>query len=226
MTSFLETFKHVYFRIEAGYAQSEGYSGEQQDKFNADVKDILLNLGFTVEREADNEAYLTVKKGKESLRCHPMNLSGYLFDNTIKAVETVLVGSDVIKLLATDIIGVAYDMDATTFYNKISEYRDTFRQVIFTLFTTNQSTKYYSEHRLVNFTLRCPGDVRDKFSFIQDSPLSTKLNYHLIELMNEMVEEGLLVENTQCNQTCYRSLNNSEEKKLQREHPEVSVPKS
>ncbi len=99
----MQTFKKVYFRIEAGYVWGKGIDKSIEDKFNQELKEIFPKLGFSLKEKRISCSADEYVRGHERLYCHPMDLNGELLAETIEIVKEEIKDRKTFKVRGVDI---------------------------------------------------------------------------------------------------------------------------
>lgn len=130
-------YLHTYFRIEAGYVWGQGMSKEAGDTFDAEIREILGALGFTPKHIRDGSGSCTVmQRGKESLYCHPMDLSGYVLEPSIPEIEAAISKARTFKIRKIDSVHTAFDYSAEQMTARLEELRPALEENALRCFTT------------------------------------------------------------------------------------------
>lgn len=187
-----KTFKKVYFRINAGYVWGKGVDKNIMDRFNEELKDIFIPLGFSVKKSGSGSAMEFVN-GYERLYCHPMDLSGELLVESIEVVEKALQNRKTFKLTNIDIHGTFYLYSNKELVDILEEKREKVEKDLLSFFKTkrkNQFKPFYAYHDFIDNFLKVVSCIdkgqRDYVSgFIQGVFLSLIKNNKIIENNNE-----------------------------------------
>lgn len=204
----------TYFRIEVGYKWGEGHSEDQSDTFNNELERIFAELGFDIQVPKSRWTSYTVTRGKERLYCHPMNLSGEVFESSIAEIEEALKGSDVIKYRFTDTYDKIYEYTREDVLELLeNNYRDKTIEMILNTCRTTRKNKY----KAFNYdSFNEPIKTIDK-----EVGENTYIDFFK-GIVNELVDQGLLLKMNN-ESDYYRTLNKTEMKLWERKNGSLEL---
>ncbi|QST02628.1 hypothetical protein IMZ31_18950 (plasmid) [Pontibacillus sp. ALD_SL1] len=152
------------------------------------------------EPEFNGSAY-TACRGKESLYCHPMNLSGPVIEKSVRDIEAALLSSSLITFRGTDTYETIYDLSEEELFHKLLERKNEYREI---LFQDLQTTRRGLFKALRPYSTPYP--TLDG----KNGGGAFKRFIHLV--LEELLEEELVVTHP-TDDRFYRSLNKTEMKK-------------
>jgi hypothetical protein len=210
-------FKETYFYIESGYIWGKGYSKNESNIFNAEIKRIFENVltGWTLKEKAINNAcdeYL-YKDGLSSLYCHPMTISGIIDIELKNQVETALKNSKVIEFRYSKEFNQYENISMEEVENRIRNRKNEIVKDLFNIFQTNRRNQYY-------FIGNCDR-LNSKYHI---NSINQKWDNHESKIIREVlkyaVEIGVIVTAKDDRDIeMYRALNKTEFKAWMRKNP-------
>ena len=210
-------FKETYFYIESGYIWGKGYSKNESNIFNAEIKRIFENVltGWTLKEKTINNAcdeYL-YKDGLSSLYCHPMTISGIIDIELKNQVETALKNSKVIEFRYSKEFNQYENISMEEVENRIRNRKNEIVKDLFNIFQTNRRNQYY-------FIGNCDR-LNSKYHI---NSINQKWDNHESKIIREVlkyaVEIGVIVTAKDDRDIeMYRALNKTEFKAWMRKNP-------
>ena len=210
-------FKETYFYIESGYIWGKGYSKNESNIFNAEIKRIFENVltGWTLKEKTINNAcdeYL-YKDGLSSLYCHPMTISGIIDIELKNQVETALKNSKVIEFRYSKEFKQYENISMEEVENRIRNRKNEIVKDLFNIFQTNRRNQYY-------FIGNCDR-LNSKYHI---NSINQKWDNHESKIIREVlkyaVEIGVIVTAKDDRDIeMYRALNKTEFKAWMRKNP-------
>lgn len=210
-------FKETYFYIESGYIWGKGYSENESNIFNAEIKRIFENVltGWTLKEKTINNAcneYL-YKDSLSSLYCHPMTISGIIDTELKNQVETALKNSKVIEFRYSKEFNQYENISMEEVENRIRNRKNEIVKDLFNIFQTNRRNQYY-------FIGNCDR-LNSKYHI---NSINQKWDNHESKIIREVlkyaVEIGVIVTAKDDRDIeMYRALNKTEFKAWMRKNP-------
>lgn len=139
-----KTYLRVYFRVEAGYIWGEGMPSENRDRFCQEVREILSGIGFSISAPRISGGCPEAQRGGEYLYCHPMELSGYVAENSIEEIKPLLSSAKTFKLRKADVYDTSYNFTEDEFRAALKAEREKIEDLILARFRTPRRNLYHS----------------------------------------------------------------------------------
>jgi hypothetical protein len=112
----------AYFRIEAGYVWGKGMDDEAGKRFFEEIVSFLEQIGFSTWDNWPVPRYSGScpigHRGAESLYCHPMDLSGYVKEEAVSEIMSILGRGTTFRLRAVD----QYERVSNFTHDELREY--------------------------------------------------------------------------------------------------------
>lgn len=206
-------YAHVYFRLDSKYKWGEGWTEEEEEEFNKEIKAIFPTIGWTIiDRNKSyecNEAF----KGKAGLYIHPMEITGILLKKDIKTVAELLDAAKTFKLRWVDVYNDVYDMSDEEYEKYLETKRDNVVDYLLHHCGTNRTYKYLRKNNICEIIRRMIkvdriGDEDRRWSVKRDD-LAEK---YISKVIDELVEQGYMIGKER--NTLIRTINKTEQKKL------------
>lgn len=125
---------NTYFRISSGYVWGEGLPPEQTEKFFSEMKKLFSNAGWEVQETKFSSGCPSVVKGKNSLYCHPMNLSGPCQPAVIPEVLSILANAKACRLCGFDTHQQIFDLSEEEYLSVLEQLKPQIEEDILTCF--------------------------------------------------------------------------------------------
>jgi len=197
--------------------------------FGADIGQLVAEVtdiskpsdGNRAVRKAKDREHLAGAsvRGKESLYCHPDDLSGDVLKDTIVEVEALVSSAKTFESRWTDTYNTAYDMDSGTLTSLLDDCRDELLAGMFDAFQTKRKTLFYTELRYASVLRKCSNEIAEKFIFLPRSGLSRVFYVYTEEILNELVRKGLIIHKEESGRNYYRSRNKTEMRAFKKPAP-------
>jgi len=208
----MKAYINTHFRIETGYVWREGHSKDDRIRFQEELKRVFPLIGFTVIEPKNSYSCYVVKRGKESLYCHPQDISGFILESSIEEIKKVLEESS-IRLTAVDTYECAYDGDESTLLEKLEkEYKNEISIKLLNSLKTKRRNQY--------MTINLGSTSLQKVKLL-DENLTRKVYVKFIGgLLKELCEKGLIIAWEEKENT-YRTINKTEQKQWEKENGKI-----
>ena len=231
-----EDFIHTRFNIEAGYKWGIGMPPDRMEAFNAEIKQLFAAAGWTIEDGRSSSIGPTVRYGKSSLYCHPMELSGPCEQKLYPMVTAILSLASTCNLQSIEKLGHVYDITDQEYCSALHTVRKDIEKDLLAAFRTQSKMQYtYGFYDKVD-------DVANRYripttnSYIGTSSNDIQVKY-TTQVFNDLVKEGkILCKENKDGKKMYRSITGSEllerarkeaiEQSCQRTHIEITPQKS
>jgi hypothetical protein len=206
----------VYFRIDASYYQYPftGYTEEQKQEFNNEVRKIFESLGWEVEKDAKGSHCMDISQGKQHLYLHPQEFSGEVLKNNIKQIAEALENNITFKLRWVDLYKTVYDISDQEYEEYLTTKDNEIRTALFEKCQTTRTSKFYYIFDVArclagNYILTRVG-LNDGRNYGSGQTIE-----HIIKIIEQMITENYLVSFTDNNgNKLVRSINKTEQRKL------------
>lgn len=199
------TYVKVYFRVNAGYQWDVGIDHEQADRFNDELISLLSPLGFTCERNPQEERRghcPQLARGIEWLYCHPQELSGWVVQDAIPAIESALQNGTTFTLRHIDTYETGMNYTEDEFRQALEAKHADIAANIRTRFTTKRSNLY--TYISVLDAIKS-GIQRAEPLYSFRSPLLAIENEFIRSVFDSMVASGDIVTIQSQGRTLYRT---------------------
>ena len=203
----------VYFRIDTPLYDDCSYgfkSDEDSKKWHNEVDNLIKSLGilqdsgFTVENSKEKQAYLYA---------HPQNISGVIRKNDVKRIAEAISKMELSSIWSVDLYETVYVISDNEYEEYLNGRRDEIRKELFVESATPRITKYYNAFDVAR-------SLADKFR-LNRLGINDGKNYgrgqtidYILNVADEMIEEGLLKSFEQNGEKYIRSLNKTEQKQM------------
>lgn len=188
----------TYFRIESGYIWGEGHPEHLSNAFIGEIKQILSQLGFEYKEPENGHYCYEGFRGGENLYCHPQNLSGWLKEEGISEVESVIKNAKSFRWRYTDTYDRCFNYTSDELLRELIEKDAIIEDLILQAYKTPRSNLM----KCYNFDLKTP------INFIRDR-LELKLleEQYIKGKFLSLVEEGKIkTGKNKWGDTVYRSV--------------------
>ena len=199
------TYVKVYFRVNAGYQWGAGMDDNKVHSFYAEVAARLVSLGFNCEVKSHEEihgACPMATRGVEWLYCHPMELSGWVVQDAVPAIEAALQNATTFTLRHIDTYETAMNYTEDEFRQALEAKGADIAANIRTRFTTKRSNLY--TYISVLDTIKS-GIQRAEPLYSFRSPLLAIENEFIRSVFDSMVASGDIVTIQSQGRTLYRA---------------------
>lgn len=204
----------VYFRIDTPtYRCGNGIgftNNEDRDLWNKEASElissfgILEDSGYKVEHSDEKRAYLYA---------HPDDISGVILKNDVKKIAEAIEKMKLSSIRWVDLYETVYIISNDEYNEYLNGKKETIRKLLFEKSHTPRTTKYYSAFDIAR-------DVANSVR-LNRLGLNDGLNYgsgqtieYILNVVNEMINEGLLKYFDQSDMRYIRSLNKTEQKQM------------
>ena len=203
----------VHFRIDT--PTFDGFSGffksnEDRDNWDNEADNLIKSLGilqdsgFTVENSKEKQAYLYA---------HPQDISGVIRKNDVKRVAEAIDSMELSSIRWVDLFETVYVISDEEYEEYLNGKREAIRKELFTVAATARTTKYYRAFDIAR-------SLAEKFR-LNRLGLNDGKNYgrgqtidYILNVANEMIEEGYLKFFERDGEKYIRSLNKTEQKQM------------
>ena len=203
----------VHFHIDT--PTFDGFSGffksnEDRDNWDNEADNLIKSLGilqdsgFTVENSKEKQAYLYA---------HPQDISGVIRKNDVKRVAEAIDNMELSSIRWVDLYETVYVISDEEYEEYLNGKRDEIRKELFAKAATARTTKYYNAFDVAR-------SLAGKFR-LSRLGLNDGKNYgggqtidYILNVANEMIEEGYLKFFEQNGEKYIRSLNKTEQKQM------------
>lgn len=211
----MDTYIHTYIRVESGYVWGEGMPEDKTAAFFHEVAEKLTSIGFSEKAEPSGLHRIgigpTLIRGKESLYCHPMDLTGYLREGSREAILSALSGAKTFRIRAVDEYERKLDVTPSQYREMLLAQRGEIERRLFERLKTPTRTKAYRADAvysvetkdLVN-PLDVGGAAHSKVEFFGVKGAVC------MEAVAALISAGLVVTIEHGGETFYRSKNKTE----------------
>lgn len=203
----------VYFRIDTpSFDEYNGFfkSNEDRDKWNNEASnliksfDIMEDCGYSIEHSKEKQAYLYA---------HPQNISGVILKNDVKRVAEAINNMKLSSIRWVDLYETVYIISDNEYEEYLNGKRDEIRKELFAKAATTRITKYYNAFDVAR-------SLAGKFR-LNRLGLNDGKNYgggqtidYILNVVNEMIEEGYLKFFERDGEKYIRSLNKTEQRQM------------
>ena len=203
----------VYFRIDTPLYDDCIYdfkSDEDSEKWHAETSELIKSFGvmdgsiYDIERSKEKQAYLYA---------HPQSISGVILKNDVKRIAEAISKMELSSIWSVDLYETVYVISDNEYEEYLNGRRDEIRKELFVESATPRITKYYNAFDIAR-------SLADKFR-LNRLGISDGKNYgsgqtikYILNVADEMIEEGLLKSFEQNGEKYIRSLNKTEQKKM------------
>ena len=203
----------VYFRIDTPLYDDcicDFKSDEDSEKWHAETSELIKSFGVM-----DGSIY-DITRSKEKcayLYAHPQNISGVIRKNDVKRVAEAISKMELSSIWSVDLYETVYVISDNEYEEYLNGRRDEIRKVLFEESATTRTTKYYNIFDVAR-------SLADKFR-LNRLGINDGKNYgsgqtidYILNVADEMIEEGLLKSFEQNGEKYIRSLNKTEQKQM------------
>ena len=203
----------VYFRIDTPLYDDCIYdfkSDEDSEKWHAETSELIKSFGvmdgsiYDIERSKEKQAYLYA---------HPQSISGVILKNDVKRIAEAISKMELSSIWSVDLYETVYVISDNEYEEYLNGRRDEIRKELFVESATPRITKYYNAFDIAR-------SLADKFR-LNRLGINDGKNYgsgqtikYILNVADEMIEEGLLKSFEQNGEKYIRSLNKTEQKKI------------
>ena len=202
----------VYFRIDTPLYDDcicDFKSDEDSEKWHAETSELIKSFGimdgsrYDIERSKEKCAYLYA---------HPQSISGVIRKNDVKRIAEAISKMELSSICWVDLYETVYVISDDEYEEYLNGRRDEIRKELFVKSVTTRTTKYYNAFDIAR-------SIADKFR-LNRLGINDGKNYgggqtidYILNVADEMIEEGLLKSFEQNGEKYIRSLNKTEQKK-------------
>ena len=203
----------VYFRIDTPLYDDcicDFKSDEDSEKWHAETSELIKSFGVM-----DGSIY-DITRSKEKcayLYAHPQNISGVIRKNDVKRIAEAISKMELSSIWSVDLYETVYVISDNEYEEYLNGRRDEIRKVLFEESATTRTTKYYNIFDVAR-------SLADKFR-LNRLGINDGKNYgsgqtidYILNVADEMIEEGLLKSFEQNGEKYIRSLNKTEQKQM------------
>ena len=203
----------VYFRIDTPLYDDCIYdfkSDEDSEKWHAETSELIKSFGvmdgsiYDIERSKEKQAYLYA---------HPQSISGVILKNDVKRIAEAISKMELSSIWSVDLYETVYVISDNEYEEYLNGRRDEIRKELFVESATPRITKYYNAFDIAR-------SLADKFR-LNRLGINDGKNYgsgqtikYILNVANEMIEEGYLKFFERGGEKYIRSLNKTEQKKI------------
>lgn len=202
----------VYFRIDTPTFDCTGFfkSNEDRDKWNDEASTVIKSFGimedcgFAVENSKEKCAYLYA---------HPQNISGVIRKNDVKRIAEAIDSMKLSSIRWVDLYETVYVISDDEYEEYLNGKRKEIRKELFAKAATTRTTKYYNAFDVA-------GSLAGKFR-LNRLGINDGKNYgtgqtidYILEVADDMIDEGYLKFFEQNGEKYIRSLNKTEQKQM------------
>ena len=202
----------VYFRIDTPLYDDcicDFKSDEDSEKWHAETSELIKSFGvmdgsrYDIERSKEKCAYLYA---------HPQSISGVILKNDVKRIAEAISKMELSSICCVDLYETFHVISDNEYEEYLNGKRDEIRKVLFEESVTTRTTKYYNAFDIAR-------SLADKFR-LNRLGINDGKNYgsgqtikYILNVANEMIEEGYLKFFERDGEKYIRSLNKTEQKK-------------
>ena len=201
----------VYFRIDTPLYDDCSYdfkSDEDSEKQHTETSELIKSFGvmdgsrYDIERSKEKQAYLYA---------HPQSISGVILKNDIKRIAEAISKMELSSICWVDLYETVYVISDDEYAEYLNGKKEEIRKVLFEESATTRTTKYYNIFDVAR-------SLADKFR-LNRLGINDGKNYgsgqtikYILNVANEMIEEGYLKFFERDGEKYIRSLNKTEQK--------------
>lgn len=204
-------YVNVYFHINTPlYDCSYGFhSDEDSERWNTEASELIKSFGimdgsrYDIERSKEKQAYLYA---------HPQSISGVILKNDVKRIAEAISKMELSSICWVDLYETVYVISDDEYAEYLNGKKEEIRKVLFEESATTRTTKYYNIFDVAR-------SLADKFR-LNRLGINDGKNYgsgqtikYILNVANEMIEEGYLKFFERDGEKYIRSLNKTEQKK-------------
>lgn len=205
-------YVNVYFRIDTPLYDDCIYdfkSDEDSEKWHAETSELIKSFGvidgsiYDITRSKEKYAYLYA---------HPQNISGVIRKNDVKRIAEAISKMELSSICWVDLYETVYVISDDEYAEYLNGKKEEIRKVLFEESATTRTTKYYNIFDVAR-------SLADKFR-LNRLGINDGKNYgsgqtikYILNVANEMIEEGYLKFFERDGEKYIRSLNKTEQKK-------------
>lgn len=204
-------YVNVYFRIDTpSYDYNFGFNSEEdREKWHTETSKLIKSFGlmegsrYDVERSKEKCAYLYA---------HPQSISGVILKNDVKRIAEAIGNMELSSIRRVDLYETVYIISNNEYEEYLNGKREEIRKVLFEKSATTRTTKYYNAFDIAR-------SIADKFR-LNRLGINDGKNYgggqtidYILNVADEMIEEGYLKFFERGGEKYIRSLNKTEQKK-------------
>ena len=206
-------YVNVYFRIDTPLYDDCSYdfkADEDRERWNTEVSELIKSFGvmdgsrYDIERSKEKQAYLYA---------HPQSISGVILKNDVKRIAEAISKMELSSICWVDLYETVYVISDNEYEEYLNGKRDEIRKELFVESATPRITKYYNAFDVAR-------SLADKFR-LNRLGINGGKNYgsgqtidYILNVADEMIEEGLLKSFEQNGEKYIRSLNKTEQKQM------------
>lgn len=203
-------YVNVYFRIDTpSYACNYSFnSDEDKEKWDTETSKLIESFGlmdgsrYDIERSKEKCAYLYA---------HPQSISGVILKNDVKRVAEAIDNMDLSSIRWVDLYETVYVISDDEYEEYLNGKREEIRKVLFEKSATTRTTKYYS---LFDVARSLAGKFRlNRLGFNDINYGGGQTIDYILNVADELIEEGYLKFFEGDGEKYIRSLNKTEQKK-------------
>jgi hypothetical protein len=124
-----------------------------KDNFRADLKKLLIPIGFEFKVPGSRNESLTCSRNAEGLYCHPMDLSGYVRKDSLPEIENVLKMATAFKLRAVDTYEEVLNYTTEEFFQKLLSKKEELDTLLLDAFRTEKKNQFRGFSAMSNIKL-------------------------------------------------------------------------
>ena len=205
-------YVNVYFRIDTPLYDDCSYdfkSDEVSESWHTETSELIKSFGvmdgsrYDIERSKEKQAYLYA---------HPQSISGVILKNDVKRIAEAISKMELSSICWVDLYETVYVISDNEYEEYLNGRRDEIRKELFVESATPRTTKYYN-------TFDVARSLADKFR-LNRLGINDGKNYgsgqtikYILNVANEMIDEGYLKFFERDGEKYIRSLNKTEQKK-------------
>lgn len=207
----------VHFRTHCpSYRQGMGigFKSDIENKaFSNDMAEVLISLGWSVNK-IDNDCYGTdATKGKSHLYVHPDDLSGSVLKNEVRTIAEALRENKTFSLRWVDLYETVYDITDDEYKAYIEGKRKEIYGLVLNSAKTTRTNLYKYTNDVLYYVAR---KIRLKRIGITDScgRMFDKVEQEtILGMITELIDRGYLVRHdTSDGYMCIRTINKTEQR--------------
>jgi len=138
----MRTFKRVYFRIKAGYIWGKGMPEDKNEMFRQELSQIFTPMNFALKKKTIASASDEYIRDNEYLYCHPMSLSGALFEETIKELTEKLKKVKSFELKQVDVYNDIYLYEEKELKSVLNSQKEKIQAKLINAYKTKRKDSY------------------------------------------------------------------------------------
>ena len=206
---------NAHFRIECPALNGKyGTFNDETNRaaFNKEKRKVFESIGWQMSKDDLNGACMEVIKDKQRLYLHPQDFSGNVLKRDVKQIAEALEDNKTFTIRWVDLYETVYDISNEEYEKYLNGKRDEVRKYLFNNCMTNRRNKFkygYEVKRHIAAKIQLPRiGCRSVYA-----PNKEAIDF-VERMIDEMVNEGYLIQVMQDGTYYLRTLNKTELKQM------------